>query len=204
MRLVDILYNKYYPLTLLNKWRARRRNHKTHFTILCGNCIGGYMYHQLGVPFQSPTINLMMHQPALFKLVNNLDFYRRGEFVPIVGGGRLNDIDIYFTHYATFEDGREAWNKRFARINRDEIFIIASDRDGLTDEMISNYANVACKKLVIFTSRHYDLPYCFCVKDLVGNILKKTVWGKWYFETVFDWVGWLNSDDAVAEHFRIK
>ena len=209
MRLITILYNKYYPLTLLNKWMTRRRNRQKTLTILCGNCMGGYMYHQLGLPFQSPTINLMMHQPSLFKLVSNLEFYRKSEFAPIPGGGRLQDIDIYFTHYNSFEDGCKMWHKRFDRIVDESIFIMASDRDGLTEEMIYKYADIPCKKLVIFTAKKYDLPYCFYVWEFkaqneVGNLLKKTFWGKWYFETIFDWVGWLNSEDVVAEHFRIK
>jgi len=37
----------------------------------------------------------------------------------------------------------------------------------------------------------------------VRNMLRKTIWGTREVETYFDWVGWLNSEDVVAEHFRI-
>lgn len=45
---VDVLYNKYYPLTIVNRFISKRRNHNKSFTLLCGNCMGGYIYHQLG------------------------------------------------------------------------------------------------------------------------------------------------------------
>lgn len=208
MHIFDVFYNKYYPLTLLNRKRARKRNHKKNISILCGNCMGGYIYHQLGLQFNSPTINLMMLQTDLFKLVSNLEFYRRQEFQPCEGGGYLADIRIFFTHYKSFEDGVKKWHSRFKRINYDELYIIASDRDGLSEEQIRQYANVRCKKLVIFTAKDYDLPYCFQLKQYsnqpsIGNILSKTISGKWLFERYFDYVGWLNSADPIAEHFRI-
>jgi len=209
MRLIDILYNKYYPLTLLNKYRARKHNFQKELTILCGNCMGGYMYHQLDLPFQSPTINITMAQPDLLRFVQNLDDYRNARFEQEHGlMARLDDIRVHFTHYDTFENGVKTWQKRFERVLKDNTYIIASDRDGITSEQIYEYASVPCKKLVIFTAKKYDLPYCFHVKEFdgcecVGNLLSKTLWGKWKFELFFDWVGWLNADDAVAEHFRI-
>ncbi len=210
MRLIDVLYNKYYPLTLLNKYRARKRNSQKKLTILCGNCMGGYMYHQLNLPFQSPTINITMAQPDLFCFVKNIDVYRGASFEKEQGlMARLGDVRVHFTHYDSFEAGVDAWKKRFGRVVTDNIFIMATDRDGITHEQIYEYGDVPCKKLVIFTAKKYDLPYCFHVNEFdgcecVGNLLAKTMWGKWKFETFFDWVGWLNSTDVVAENFRIR
>lgn len=210
MRVIDLLYNKYYPLTLLNRWISSRKNHKTELTIFCGNCIGGYIYHQLGLKFQTPTINITMSQPDLLKLVKDFHSYKDAEFEH-EGGlvGRLKDIKVHFTHYYSFEDGVQAWKKRIARVSLENIYIIASDRDGITSQEILEYSRIDCKKLVIFTAKKYDLPYCFHVKEYdgaecVGNLLAKTLWGKWKFETFFDYVGWLNSDDVVVDHFRIK
>lgn len=112
MRIVDLLYNKYYPLTLLNRWISSKRNHKTELTIFCGNCIGGYIYHQLNLKFQTPTINITMSQLDLFKFVKEFDSYKDAEFEH-VGGlvGRLKDIKVHFTHYNSFQEGVQAWKK---------------------------------------------------------------------------------------------
>lgn len=44
-------------------------------SILASNCIGGEIYHDLGLPFNSPTINLWMHQNDFLEFIKNLDFY---------------------------------------------------------------------------------------------------------------------------------
>lgn len=62
MHIVDVIYNKFYPPTAMNRLRAKKRNKNQRFTLLTANCMGGYIYHQLGVGFLSPTINLMILQ----------------------------------------------------------------------------------------------------------------------------------------------
>lgn len=216
MRKLHIFFNKYYLPTLLHRNKSRKRNKKREFTLLCANCMGGHMYHQLGIKFQSPTINLMMLQPDFYKFISDLDKYVKEDFVDIsteslgVPKGKLGgEITVYFTHYSSFQDAVQKWNERRDRIDFNELYIITSDRDGITSEQIYNLKNIQCKKLICFTAKKYDLPYCFQIKEFeneneIGNILKKKISGKWYFEEIFDWVGWLNSEDNVAEHFRIK
>lgn len=36
----------------------RRRLHAAPFSLLCNNCTGGMILHDLGLPFNSPTVNL--------------------------------------------------------------------------------------------------------------------------------------------------
>lgn len=208
----EVFYNKYYPLSVLNRYHNRRRNHQKEISILCGNCIGGYMYYQLGVRFDSPTVNLVITD--MYKYIMNLDYYNTRKLLntnEFVGGGIpiaiLDDIRIVLTHYATFDEGKSAWEKRVPRIHRDNMYVIDSDIS-LDEEKLRNYGTLKCKKLIIFTAKKYDYPYCFQVReftnaDKCGNILGKTITGKWKFEKFFDWVGWLNSDDPVAEHFRL-
>lgn len=95
----DVFYNKYYPLSILNRLNNSKRNNQKELSILCGNCIGGYMYYQLGVRFDSPTVNLVITN--MYKYIMNLNHYcnckleNTGEFVD--GGipvARLDDIRI--------------------------------------------------------------------------------------------------------------
>lgn len=211
----DIIFNKYYPPTIINKIRSRRRNKNYDFSLLVGNCMGGYIYHQLGIQFLSPTINLMICDDDFLKLVSRLDHYLSQEIVPFtdeefpdVPSGKLDDVVIHFTHYKTFEEGVAEWNKRKQRIKWNNLYIIAADMR-LTREHIAEYTNVKCKKLVVFTSKKYDYPYCLHVKKFDGlphvdSYINKTINGKWLFETFFDYVGWLNSDDPIAQHFSLE
>lgn len=211
----DVFYNKYYPLTIINRNKCRSRNKKHDFTLLAGNCMGGYIYHQLGLKFSSPTINLMIYDDDFFRLVCNPHYYLSLEFTPYtdpqypnVPSGKLNDVIVHFTHYKSFEEGVNFWNKRKIRIDWNNLYIIAADMR-LSDEQIAAYANVKCKKLVVFTSKKYDFPYCLHIKRFdgqphVGPYIGKTYQGKWIFEQFFDYVGWLNSDDLVAQHFSLE
>lgn len=66
---LDVFYNKYYPPQLLFRNRQRKRLKNKQFTLLTGNCIGGYLYHQLGLPFSTPTVNMMILNQDFKKLI---------------------------------------------------------------------------------------------------------------------------------------
>jgi len=209
----QVFYNKYYLPTVINRFMTRRRNKNTDFSILCGNCLGGLISHKLDVPFLSPTVNIMMSQSDFYKMVLNLQDYLAHDFdelpprsFPV---GRLKDITVNFTHFKTFQDAVNTWKRRCARINYDNLWIIATDRDGITEQDIASLQHIKCRGLLVFTAKKYDYPYCFQLKQFekqgqIGDILQQTIYGKRYFELYFDYVKWLNSDDKVVEHFRLR
>lgn len=210
----DLFWNKYYPPQILFSHRQRKRLKNNQFSLIPGNCIGGYLYHQLGLKFTSPTINLMIKNPDFIKMILNLEYYmsvtplpyKSPEF-PNVPCAKLDDIVLHFTHYSSAEEGIDAWLKRRERIDYDNLYIIISDI-GLTDDDVKRLLSVKCKKLVLMTSKNYNFDFSLCIPDYngmehVGELLGKTIYGKWIFEKYFDFVGWINSDDSVAQHFYI-
>lgn len=212
---LDIFYNKYYPLQILFRNRQRNRLINKNFTLLTGNCIAGYLYHQLGIPFMSPTINMMFLNADFKKFVLNLDHYLSLQPTPYVDiqypsvpSAKLGDIILHFTHYGSAEEGIMAWEKRKQRINFKNLFILMSDKD-LSKQDIEDLANARCKKIAIMTSKDYGLKHCLYLpkyKDEreVGNLLRKQISGKWKFEKYFDFVGWVNSDNSNAQDFYIE
>lgn len=148
------------------------------------------------------------------KLISNLEYYLSLSPVqytnpdfPNTPAALLGDIILHFTHYNTFEEGRDAWNNRRGRVDYNNLYIIISDID-LTDQDIADLSKVKCKKLVVMTAREYDYEYCLHIpafkgKKYVGQLLGKTISGKWKFEKYFDFVGWVNSEDPIAQHFYI-
>ena len=209
----QVFFNKYYLPTIISRVTSRKRNKNKDFTILCGNCMGGLIYHKLDVPFLSPTVNLMILQPDFYRLIQNLNMYIKSDFEEIpprsCPRGSLDGIIVNFTHYNSFDNGVVAWKRRCERINYDNLWIIATDRDGVTEKDIASLQNVPCRGLLVFTAKKYDYPYCFQLKQFenqgqIGDILRQTIYGKLYFELYFDYVSWLNSDDKVVEHFRLR
>ena len=73
------------------------------FTIISSNCVGGCLYHDLGLQFTSPTINLII--PDSLKFFEDLKHYlsvkpvangytENGEPVALIG-----DVNIIGVHY---------------------------------------------------------------------------------------------------------
>lgn len=211
---LDVFYNKYYPPQIIFRNRQRKRLKNKNFTLLTGNCIGGYLYHQLGLGFKSPTINMMILNQDFKKLIMNLDYYIKltpipcvDERFPDVPSATLGDITLHFTHYSSSSEGIEAWEKRKQRIDFNNLYVIISDID-LSKADIEELRKVKCKKLVAMTSKDYGFDHCLYLpaykgREQVGELLGKTISGKWIFEKYFDFVGWVNSEDPKAQNFYI-
>ncbi len=151
------------------------------FTIISQNCIGGVFYHDLGMQFLSPTINLYIKACDFSRFVLNLRSYLNMELemywletYPI---GTLGDITIYFQHYKTCSDAKAAWEKRTARINWEKILVLSTDHEGFNHETYQFWKQIPYPK-VLFTAKEEfagdeDVVYfpeykdAGCVPDLI-------------------------------------
>ena len=58
--------------------KKRKRYKLGDITILSRNCVAGVIYHDLGIQFQSPTINLWMSNPDFAVFLQFLPNFIRG------------------------------------------------------------------------------------------------------------------------------
>lgn len=194
---------RYFSRLLL---RTKLKN--LNFSIITDTCIAGVIYHELGLPFLSPTINLWMEDDDFYKFVHNLKHYlsvtlrfiQTQEPTPVAF---CDDVLIHFNHYKTEEEAASKWYERRQRINWDNLFIIASDRPGvreISEADILSLQYIPCKGCAIFSAK--DIPNCDYTikydKDPNGNFVKiymldKTWLGTWKWEHKFDYVHWLNT-----------
>ena len=199
---------KYYRV--VSRYFLRKRLRNRDFTLLTNTCIGGIIYHELGLQFLSPTINLWMHDKDFYKFANKLEYYlslslrfvESEENYPVA---YLGDIPIHFNHYKTAEEAESKWNERKARIKYDNIFIICSDRpvdnQMVTREDMLSLKNVPCRGRVVFSTRTYDdIDYIVPLpKDPDGDYVNSYMFDKsnllkrWRWESAWDWVYWLNT-----------
>lgn len=191
---------------------ARKRLNTSEFTILCNTCVGGVIYNKLGLKFLSPTINIGFSDKEFFKFIHNLDHYlyncklkfiETEEFYPVA---YLDDIRLNFIHYHTKEEAEIKWEERIKRINKDNIYIICSDRPNggketeITYEDIKSLDDFPCKNKVVFSTKQYsDINYIINLpKDKEGDFVniymidKTPFLGRWVWEKHFDYVKWLN------------
>ncbi len=125
------------------------------FTIICNNCLAGVFYNDLGLKFRSPTINLFMYPSDFVKFCLNLKYYINVELTEVLQEkynypvGKLEDIEIYFMHYKSFQEAKQCWNRRKKRINFDNLFVIMVDRDNCSAKDIENFKKIKYKKIFL-------------------------------------------------------
>ena len=150
-------------------------------TIIANNCIAGNMLHDLGLRFNTPTINLQILPREFPKFCQNLRHYMETEVVEYKNPsdlhrydlinmfgrvtnelpfGLCDDIIIVFQHYSSFEEGKAAWDRRKARIDYDHIgymFYLAWEYDKNKGKQ---FYDMGLKNTVIFTERFdIDVPH---------------------------------------------
>ena len=184
------------------KWKQRLTN--KDFSIVCSTCIGGHIYHDLGMKFLSPTINMFIKNPDFIKFACNLKYYMSQElrFIETDKGfpvAMLGDIELNFNHASTNEEAAENWKRRKERINYDNLYFIFYYREGMTLEQIREIEKASCKRVALITYKPLELPYAVYMKgdgSTKQNFLEKDIFGIMTIEKEWDFVSWLNGSDS--------
>jgi len=197
-------------LTILNRkiknYILRFKLKNKDFSIISSNCNGGIIMSDLGVKFNSPTVNLFFYPSDFIKFVKNIKEYLSYEIVEVKDTGLeypvgdLNGVKIHFMHYDSFEEAKNKWEQRKQRVNYNNLFIMFTDRDGCTYENIKEFDELPYKNKVIFTNKPYkkfkSAYYIegFESEDSVG-ILSEYIDDKYVrYLYKFDIIGWLNNN----------
>lgn len=176
--------------------------------IISSNCNGGIIYHDLELKFLSPTINLFFYPKDYLKFVMNLEYYLSQKLCPFTKPelfvypiGMLDDIEVHFMHYKTFEEAVKYWEKRIKRVNFENLFFVMTDRDGCTYEQIKTFDELPYKNKVIFTHKKYhEFTSSFYIKGfedkgevgILSNFRKYSL--KRYLDD-FNYVDFLNNNE---------
>jgi len=143
-------------------------------TIISQNCIGGVFYHDMGLAFCSPTINLYFKASDFVKFVSDLEHYLAldlkitwGEEYPV---GYLDDVTIFFMHFSSCSEAQDSWNKRKARINWNNIIIFCTDRDGFSKKDFDIWLKIKYPKVLFTTNPDYYIDDSTILIDSNNNL----------------------------------
>lgn len=163
---------------LLRSLIINRKNRKSlrnkDFTLLCNNCNGGTITHDLGLQFRSPTVNLFFYNDHFFKFCENLTYYLEQELVecknpihkpeleyPVCN---LGDLELHFLHYGSFEEAKSSWDRRAARINKENLFVMWTFFDRTDEDMLQRFDRLPQKNKVAFTEKEFPrYKSAFCI-----------------------------------------
>lgn len=198
MKLIDILRSMYKGI---NRLRLKNKD----FSLISSNCNGMFILKDLNLPYKSPFVNLWLYPKDFIKFLWNMDYYlcQKLNFIekenidyPV---GMIGDIEIYFQHFKNKEDAEEKWYKRVKRINKENIFILMTDRDGCTKEDLLEFANLPYKNKKVLTHiKHFDIESSIYVRgwekeNSVGMCYEyRHSYSIKRIYDVFDYVQWFN------------
>ena len=185
--------------------RKKLQNHD--FTIICNNCAGGIISHDLGCEFKSPTVNLFFYGDHFFSFCEQFDYYIR---VPLVECRNpihkpeiqypvcnLGDLELHFLHYKSFDEAKLTWQRRVSRINKNNIFIMWTFFDKTDEELLARFERLPFKNRVAFTERSFSqYPSAFHIKghdEGIGVITRFEGIAGHRIVDQFDYVSWINN-----------
>ena len=139
--------------------RIRSSVYADGISIISQNCIGGVLSHDLGMQFLSPTVNLFIREPDFVKFALNLEHYLGCSLRVHWGGtypiGTLDDITIYFMHYDTCEEAKQAWERRTKRVDLDRILVLSTDRNSFDDAVYEQWQQIPYPKILFTADPRY-------------------------------------------------
>ena len=192
--------------------RAMLTNYDT--CIICGNCLGGYIYHWLGLKFNSPFINLFLSNEDFIAALEDWDNFIEAPIVEYVQNefpypiGLINGVKLHFMHYSSFDEATEAWERRKKRITSDNMCVMFSNFEG-EQSILERFEKLPFQRKVVFVeSRTIKSPSAFYIKgyrlykkmlrilrkEAVPNLfhVQNLLTGKRFIDQ-FDYVSFINS-----------
>lgn len=201
------------------KITQRARFHNEHFCIISQNCIGGVMYHDLGLEFTSPFINCLVKGDNMVRLCSEPERYlsmkpcieRFEESLayprhPIL---RLGDVEVHFPHTDNGEQALAAWKRRVTRIPGGAKIIVATSWD-LNEDLLAIEAlrRLPLRKVIFVDRPELSGENCVLIPERLAirneegapNVLVASPDRPWQqvFEQCFDFVKWLNGASVSA------
>lgn len=184
----------------------RRRLKNKDFSILSDNCNSGIILHDLGQRFNSPTVNLYFESADFIKFLKNPQKYLNADPIQTESDkpfpvGKIDDITVFFMHYPDFNNAREQWKKRSARVNFDNLFVMMTDKNGCTYEQIADFDSLPYAHKAIFTHKPYpEFKSACCIKGFEndGEVGVLSDWKPGFLKRRylddFDYVAFLNGE----------
>ncbi|MDR3314123.1 MAG: DUF1919 domain-containing protein [Oscillospiraceae bacterium] len=192
--------------------KLRRRPHDPAPSILCNNCIGGLLCHDLGLEFRSPTVNLWMYPDDFCRFAQDVQLFLAAEWVELPPHTEDNEkypkallrcaageITLYLQHYKTFDAAKAAWQRRATRMDFENLYLLCEWRDLTRRQLAALEALPYARKAILTrTAAPPEFPHAVELKGYQGkrykggDILRRPIWGVKRRYEEWDAVGFLN------------
>lgn len=190
--------------------KARFGQKYNDISIISNNCIAGYVYKDLYIPYNSPTIGLQFTQAGFVDFCKNFSYYTQlpitehpnpseseNEFRALGGKkidfpiGKLGDLTLFLQHYGTIEEAATAWDRRRQRINNSKLFFIFMAYDNTEKSIVKNFESLSIKNsLTLSINRNFSTTSVNLLCDKAPWYSYDSNAGKPYYWK-FDYIKWI-------------
>lgn len=147
--------------------KASKELENTNFSIISSMCIGGIIYHDLGMEFTTPTINLRFLDYSFYDFCNHIKEYinapienatiDNGLITAKINVPGLPSISMAFPHDQNYEKIAQDWNRRKLRLNFNNIRVIAvSNIVGEKEKQM--FLNIPYKNKILLYGKSTTIP----------------------------------------------
>nr|WP_246354271.1 DUF1919 domain-containing protein [Paenibacillus phytohabitans] len=180
------------------------------FSLISDDCWGGFLYKQLGLPYNTPFMWMYIRNNDYLKLISDIYYYlnQKLKFISIPGYnhpiGLLDDVYIFFNHYRNEEEVEGKWKKRLERFNWDNIYYKFSAVCE-EDVRVFNAILKETDKKISFSHQAYAYPQNIHLTGWQDEEVRRQYAGFYQYlhlhsNKYFDAVEWLNG----SGNFRIQ
>ena len=151
----------------------QKKIYNKSFSLISNNCWGGVIYRNFHIPYQSPTCGTFFMAPEYIKFIYDIKKYLNGNITEIsidqskykeylinkkYDGflGKIDDVEICFLHFNSFDEIKEKWKRRSERINWDRIIYKFNDQNLCSINELEAFEKFQAKNKICFTSKKYD------------------------------------------------
>ena len=149
--------------------RMRKQLSVNGVSIIANDCVGGWIYHDLGLRFDSPTINCFLSAADYVRFCSNLHHYLHAPLEEMDGAkvfgvyypvGVIDDIIVHFVHYDSFPAAKKKWEQRSKRVDFNHLLFIMNDRNGCTYNLAKQFDRIPVSQKVLLSSKAMDGVEC--------------------------------------------
>lgn len=204
------IVNRLYIGKLQNKINLNNRKRLINAspTLVCSNCTGGFLYHWLGLRFNSPFINLFLWPKDFVCALENWEEFISSEITEVASDtyypvGQIitqgGVVRIHFMHYNSFNEAIIKWNERKARMEKDPNkigFMLTNWEDDIS--ILKRFSKLPFRNKIAFTPGvNRNIPSTYNLKGLEKIRTPKQVYytqkfnGKRFIDQ-FDYIEFIN------------
>lgn len=138
---------------------------KESFSIIANDCVGTFIYHDLGRRFLTPTINMFFESyNDYLEFLENINYYvnkvpqqiESTVDYPVGVISRDNKtITLRFMHYKTFDEAKDKWIEQGKRINFNKLIVFwnCASKDGPSPDLFNRFIKLPFKNKYIITGK---------------------------------------------------